>query len=166
VPAVAREVGLTPSAVYAYFPSKQALFEAALDADAASLVGEALPDLLVGEFDGDFAGVFSRLLAALPGHPLARRVLAGVEETGVERLVHLPSEKRLLAGIDTAIRRGQAEGRVRTDIDPATIAAGLEAIVVALLASMLQIGPAIADAATTFGVIAVLEAAVLPPAET
>jgi AcrR family transcriptional regulator len=161
VPAIAREVGLTPSAVYAYFPTKQALFEASVDADAAGLIAEALPDVLGGSFDHDFGRVFSRLLRALPAHPLAKRVLAGEEGTGAERLKTLPSEVRLHAGITTAIRRGQADGTVRSDVDADAIALGLEAIVVSLLISILQTGGQ-ADAATSRGVLAVLDAAIRP----
>jgi AcrR family transcriptional regulator len=161
VATIAREVGLTPSAVYAYFPSKQALFEAAVDADAAGLLAEALPDLLAGSFDGDFARLFTRLLRALPHHPLARRVLAGEEGTGAERLTQLPSEARLHAGITEALRRGQADGSVRADIDVESHAVGLEAIVIALLISILQTGGA-TDPASSAGVLAVLRAAITP----
>ena len=38
---IARAAGLTQAAAYAYFPSKEALFDAAVDADAAPLVEEA-----------------------------------------------------------------------------------------------------------------------------
>lgn len=161
VPAIAREVGLTPSAVYAYFASKQELFDAAVDADAAGLIADALPDVLGGSFDHNFGRVFQRLLKALPDHPLARRVLSGEEDTGAERLQMLPSEVRLHAGITETLRRGQADGSVRTDIDPPTMAVGLEAIVVSLLISILQTGGEV-DLPTSRGVLAVLDAAIRP----
>jgi AcrR family transcriptional regulator len=161
VATIAREVGITPSGVYAYFPTKQALFEAAVDADAAGLLGDALPELLGGTFDGNFGRVFSRLLRALPDHPLARRVLAGEEDTGAERLQQLPAEDRLLAGITAALQKGQAEGTVRSDVDPSTFAAGFEAIVIALLIAILQTGGDVDPAAST-GVLAVLDAAIRP----
>lgn len=163
IPAIAREVGLTPSAVYAYFPSKQALFDAAMDADAAGLIGEALPDVLSGSFDGDFARVFRRLLRGLKDHPLAYRVLSGAEGSGAERLTVLPSEIRLHAGIATALRRGQRDGTVRADIDPDVVAIGLESVVTALLISILQVGGQ-SDPVTSEGVIAVLDAAIRAPA--
>ena len=161
VPAIARSVGITAGAVYAYFPSKQALFEAAVDADVAGLILDALPDVLEGAFDGDFAEVFRRLLRALPAHPLARRLLSGEESGLAERLVLLPSEVRLQKGISMALRRGQAGGTVRTDIDVDEMAAGLEAVVVALLISMLQAGAAI-DAPTSRAVLSVLDASIRP----
>ncbi len=161
VSSIAREAGLTSSAVYVYFPSKQSLFEAAVDADTAALLADALPELLNGSFDGNFARVFGSLLRALPAHPLARRVLAGEEGTGTERLTQLPAELRLHTGLTQALRRGQAEGTVRRDIDPGMFATGLEAIVVALLIAILQTGGE-ADHGTSDGVVAVLDAALRP----
>lgn len=161
VSSIARQAGLTPSAVYVYFPSKQALFDAAVDADAAGLITDALPELLAGTFDGNFAGVFARLLSALPSHPLARRVLAGEEGTGAERLARLPSELRLHHGLTAALLKGQSEGTVRSDIDPELCATGLEAIVVALLIAILQTGGD-SDPSTSAGVLAVLNAALRP----
>ena len=117
VPAIAREVGVSSSAVYAYFSSKTELFEEAVDADVARLISDALPELLVGRFDGDFSRVFARLLGSLEAHPLARRVLEGDEASGAERLALLPAELTLQAGIAEALRNGQADGTVRTDIE-------------------------------------------------
>lgn len=164
VPAIARELGLSPSAVYAYFPTKQALFEAAIDEDAAGLIREALPELLAGSFDRDFTRVFRRLLRLLPTHPLARRILSGEEGCGVERLALLPSEIRLHAGLTEALRAGQMDGTIRSDIDPEVVAMGLETIVVALLVSILQTGGAAPDPAMESGVLAVLDASLRPPA--
>jgi AcrR family transcriptional regulator len=161
VPAVAREVGLSASAVYAYFPTKLRLFEAAVDADVAGLVAEALPDVLEGRFDRDFAGVFARLLAALDHHPLARRILAGVEGSGAERLAMLPTEVQLRVGLATAIRRGQADGTVRADVEPDELASGLEAVVIALLIAILQTGGR-PDPGYSTGVLTVLDAAMRP----
>jgi len=161
VPAVAREVGLSASAVYAYFPTKLRLFEAAVDADVAGLVAEALPDVLEGSFDRDFAGVFARLLAALDHHPLARRILAGEEGSGAERLAMLPTEVQLRVGLATAIRRGQADGTVRADVDPDDLASGLEAVVIALLIAILQTGGR-PDPGYSAGVLTVLDAAMRP----
>lgn len=64
VPVIARSVGITPSAVYAYFPSKQALFEAAVDADVACLVEDAFPEIdrAEGEIDLDLHLLFKRLV--------------------------------------------------------------------------------------------------------
>jgi TetR/AcrR family transcriptional regulator len=162
VSSIARQAGLTPSAVYVYFQSKQALFEAAVDADAAGLIADAVPEILAGAFDGNFGRVFARLLSSLPAHPLARRVLAGEEGTGAERLIQLPAELRLHEGLTAALRRGQREGTVRRDIEPELCAIGLESIVVALLIAILQTGGD-SDPRASEGVLAVLKAAIYAP---
>lgn len=162
VSSIARQAGLTPSAVYVYFPSKQSLFEAAVDVDAAGLIADALPELLEGDFDGNFGRVFARLLAHLPAHPLARRVLSGYEGTGAERLTQLPAELRLHEGLTAALQLGQRKGTVRSDIDPELCAIGLESIVVALLIAILQTGGE-SDSRTSAGVLAVLDAAIHVP---
>lgn len=161
VPAIAREVGVSPSAVYAYFDTKAQLFEAAVDADVAGLLADALPDVLAGTFDRDFVSVFQRLIGNLGRHPLARRILEGHEGTGVERLVVLPAEAQLQRGLAEALRAGQASGQVRSDIDPEVMAAGLEAVVIALLIATLQTG-GLVDSSHARGTIAVLDAALRP----
>lgn len=161
VPAIARAVGVSTSAVYAYFASKDDLFAAAIDADVADLIAEALPEVVDGRFDGDFAGVLTRLFAALDAHPLSRRVLEGSEAGAMEHLTVLPAELRLQEGIADALRAGQRSGVVRDDIDPATHAAGLLGVVVALLVSLVQTDGQV-DSQYAKGAIAVLEAAIRP----
>lgn len=160
VPSIARAVEVSPSAIYSYFPSKSELYEAAVDADVSGLIADALPEVLEGRFEPDFARVFRRLTAALGRHPLARRVLEG-NDAGAELLAVLPAEIELRRSIAHAIRSGQDDGTVRGDIEPDVMAAGLEAVVIALLMALLQTGgPADADQAR--GVVAVLEAALRP----
>jgi AcrR family transcriptional regulator len=161
VPAIARAVGVSTSAVYAYFASKDDLFAAAIDADVADLIAEALPEVVDGRFDGDFAGVLTRLFVALDAHPLSRRVLEGSEAGAMEHLTVLPAELRLQEGIADALRAGQRSGVVRDDIDPATHAAGLLGVVVALLVSLVQTDGQV-DSQYAKGAIAVLEAAIRP----
>ena len=162
VATIARAAGITPSAAYVYFPSKQALYEAAVDADTAGLLADALPELMAGHFDGNFGRVLGRLLRSLPAHPLAHRILSGLEGAGPERLKVLPAEMRLHAGLTRALRQGQADGTVRDDIDPEIFAAGIEAIVIALIIAVLQTGGEVQPAESA-GVLAVLDAALRPP---
>ena len=161
VPAIARAVDVSPSTVYSYFPSKSDLFIESVDEDVAGLIADALPEIADGGFDGDFASVFTKLLDALDEHPLARRVLEGNEAEAAPRLKVLPAELQLRKGIATALQNGQANGTVRADIDPMTHAAGLEAVVIALLMSLVQTNGEI-DSQYAIGAIAVLEAAIRP----
>jgi AcrR family transcriptional regulator len=153
---VARDVGISPAAVYAYFAGKDALFAAAVDADAAGLIDLALSEVMGQHFRLDWAGLLGRLLGALPDHPLARRVLAGLEPETIGRLVEIPALNELRRGLGALLAEGQRVGDVRPDIDPVTVADGLVTMVLALLIATLQTGgpPERAD-----GVMAVLDAA-------
>lgn len=161
VPAIARAVGVSSSAVYAYFASKEELFAAAVDADVAGLVADALPDVTEGHFDGDFEAVLRNLFVALGDHPLARRVLEGSEAGAMERLTVLPAEVHIQEGIAAALAAGQRQGTVRGDIDPVVHAAGLLAVIVSLLISMVQTDGRV-DSQYALGALAVLDAAIRP----
>jgi AcrR family transcriptional regulator len=159
---VARDVGVTPAAVYAYFPGKEALFAAAVDADADALVEVALQAVERGRFTGDWAALIQLLLDALPDHPLARRVLSGLEPESTERLLDIPALARLRIQLAELIAGDQRPGAVRPDIDPTSHADGLVTIVLALLIGILQTGgQPHPDRAP--GVIAVLDAALRSP---
>jgi AcrR family transcriptional regulator len=158
---VARDVGVTPAAVYAYFPGKEALFAAAVDTDADALVEVALEAVKHGRFTGDWAALIQVLLDALPDHPLAGRVLSGLEPESTERLLDIPALARLRTQLAEVIADEQRAGPVRRDVDPSSHADGLVTIVLALLIGILQTGgQPHPDRAP--GVISVLEAALRP----
>jgi AcrR family transcriptional regulator len=163
VAAVARDVGVTPTAVYAYFPSKEGLFEAAVDADAAALILESLEELepAGGALDEAWPQLVGTLLAGLEHHPLARRVLAGEEREALPRLLQLPALADLRAVLAAILATDQEKGLVRADLEPAVLALGLETIVLSLLMSVLVVGDI--DADRQAGVIAVMGAALARP---
>src|SRR5438874_12738607 len=74
---IARDARLSGTAVYAYFPNKEALFIAAVDEDAAAVIEEGLTSLTA---DLDVhrwrQTLIFTLVAAVGRHALARRVLA------------------------------------------------------------------------------------------
>jgi AcrR family transcriptional regulator len=160
---IARMVGISPAAIYAYFPGKDALFSAAVDADAAGLIERAVPELAEGRPVTDWSRLISVLLDGLPHHPLARRVLAGLEPEQTERLVGIPALVNLRDGIARLVVAGQVTGEFRSDIDAHLVADGLGTIIVALLIAILQTGGE-PDQARVDGVIAVLDAALKLPA--
>jgi AcrR family transcriptional regulator len=159
---VARDVGLTPAAVYAYFGGKEELFTAAVDADAAALIEGALSPVLSGTFDLEWAGLIGALLQRLPRHPLARRLLSGLEPEHTVRMLEIPALAELRKGIAERLRAGQASGEVRRDIDPVRAASGLESVVMAILIAVMQTGvPAEGERAA--GIIELLQAALREP---
>jgi AcrR family transcriptional regulator len=161
---IARDVRLSGTATYAYFPNKEALFVAAVDEDAAAVIQEGLSSVLDGgDLDRDWQEtLIFTLLAAVGRHPLARRILAGLEPEFTVRLVSIPALEQLRKASRERIRAQQLAGNVRADIDAEPIANGLVTIVLSLLMSLVQTGT---DLATLLGrdVRAVIDAALSPP---
>jgi AcrR family transcriptional regulator len=163
---IARDAGVGGTVAYAYFPNKEALFLAAIDEDAAAVIQEGLFSV-VGQREPhpqieDWRQVLVYTLAgAVEGHPLARRVLAGLEPEVTERVLEIPALAELRKACIERIRTEQAAGTVRPDIDPVAIGNGVVSIVLSLLMSVVQVG---AGAAVAYGndVAAVFEAALTP----
>src|SRR3989454_12193409 len=89
---IARESRLSGTAAYAYFPNKEALFVAAVDEDAAAVIQEDLASVIDEKDIDDWREtlIFS-LVSAVAQHPLARRVLAGLEPEFTVRLLAIPA---------------------------------------------------------------------------
>jgi AcrR family transcriptional regulator len=160
---IARDARLSGTAAYVYFPNKEALFVAAVDEDAAAVVDVGLASLTDAIDLGHWQEtLIFTLLAALDRHPLARRVLTGLEPEFTVRLITIPALEQLRKECGERIAAQQLAGQVRADIDPRQVANGLVTIVLSLLMSLLQTGT---DPATLLGadVAAVVEAALRPP---
>lgn len=160
---IARAAGLTQAAAYAYFPSKEALFDAAVDADAGALVAEAEAEAAgtpIGQLVPLLVVCF---LGGLDRHPLTRRVVGGLEPDALQRLVNLPALGRLTGDIADAVRSAQSQGEVRADLDAELFANGAEAIVVSLVMSVTQVG-ASTESRRQMGVLSIFDAVLRPPA--
>src|SRR3954452_7939296 len=84
---IARDAGVGGTVAYAYFPSKEALFLAALDEDAAAVISEGLSTILVHADVTDWRqSLIFTLVGAVDHHPLARRLLAGLEPDVTDRV--------------------------------------------------------------------------------
>ena len=143
---IARDAGVGGTLVYAYFSSKEALFLAALDDDAAALIGEGLSHLdEVVDVSEWRMSLFFTLVAAVEQHPLAKRVLGGLEPGVTDRVHEIPSLAELQKALADRLRSDQIAGTVRDDIAPDRIATGVVAIVLSLLMSVVQLGPQVAD---------------------
>jgi len=160
---IARDAGVGGTVAYAYFPNKEALFLAALDEDAAAIMQEGLTTVLDEPHSDDWRQtlVFT-LVAAVQGHPLARRVLAGLEPDVTDRVLEIPALADLRKACIERIRGEQMAGTVRADIDPVAIGNGVISIMLSLLMSVVQVG---SGAALSYGpdVAAVFAAALDPP---
>jgi AcrR family transcriptional regulator len=161
VAAVAEEAGVTPAAVYAYFPGKEGLFEAAVDADAAALISEASAGIDERELVSGELQLLPALMAGLERHRLARRVLAGQEPEVIDRLLAIPALLDLRQRLTDALVAGQEVGAVRPDVDPKEVAIGLETLTLALLMAWLAV-PDIGEERQR-GVEAIYRATLQPP---
>ena len=157
---IARDADVGSTLTYAYFPNKEALFVAALDEDSAGVIAEGVSATLEGDGTARWSeSLMVTLLAAVEHHPLARRVLSGLEPQITERIVEIPALTQLRKALAERLRADQLAGNIRTDIDPDSIASGAVAITLSLLMSMLQLGT---KGAEVYGndVLAVFEAAI------
>ena len=166
---IARDAGVGGTAAYAYFPNKEALFLAALDDDAAAVIDEGVNQVLDDKPVGTEPGaddwgqtLFFTLLGAVEHHPLARRILSGLEPGVTDRVVEIPALSELRKACAERLRAEQLAGTVRLDIDPTAIANGIVAIISSLLMSVVQLGGKSA-AIYAKDVAAVLDAALDPP---
>jgi AcrR family transcriptional regulator len=157
---IARDAAVGGTVAYAYFPNKEALFLAAVDEDAAGVIREGASSFIEEVEPTDWRETLILLLLdAVERHPLAKRLLAGLEPEVTARVLETPALADLRKACAQRLRTEQLNGTVRPEIDPVRIANGLVSIVLALLMSVVQVG---GDTARTYGadVAAVLEAAV------
>ena len=160
---IAREAGLTPAAAYAYFAGKEGLFQAAVDADAGALIEAARSVAAKRASAREQLFLFvAELRERVDDHPLARRVLSGLEPEVAGRLLTIPSLVALTAALADDLAEAQAASEIRADVDPAEVAVGLETIVLALLMAELQTGLTV-EPERQAGVLAVMDAALRPP---
>ena len=158
---IAREVGVTQTAVYAYFPSKEALFDAAVDHDAAEVIARAGAQASGFPANQIVPVVLLGLLAELDAHPLAQRVVSGREPDALARLVDLPALGTLRAFIASEVAAAQRRGEVRADIDPEAFADGAETLLLSLVISVSQVGSSTVTR-RQLGVIGIFDAALRP----
>ena len=155
---IARDAAVGGTVAYAYFADKEALFLAAIDEDAAGVIHEGLSTA----FDNPDVNWQQTLLFTLVGaverHPLARRLLAGLEPEVTDRVLEIPVLAELRKACAERLRAEQIAGTVRPDIDPVAIGNGIVSIMLSLLMSVVQVGT---TAALAYGpdVAAVFEAA-------
>ncbi len=140
---IAADAGVSATAIYRYFPDKEALFEAAVDADAEALVSIARAKLStdVGPSLIVLLDLLSEGIAdAVVDHPLVGRVLAGDRTMPSRRVLQLPSLVGLRAEIATLIEMLQQQGLVRASLRPASTAMALETVVLSHITELAASG--------------------------
>jgi AcrR family transcriptional regulator len=139
---IARDAGVGGTVAYAYFPNKEALFLAAVDEDAAAVIEASLADLVDAPYLSDWpAQALGAALESLEHHPLAHRLLAGLEPEFMNRVIDVPAIIETRKMLADRLRADQVAGRVRPDLAPSSTANGIVSIMLSLLVSMVQLGP-------------------------
>ncbi len=111
---VCRDAGLSTTASYPYFANKEALFVEAVDEDVAGLIDDAVSLVVIDQDPEQWGRVIMRALVAHVGaHPLAGRILRGLEPEFTMRLLHIPALQELRKTVAELIRAQQMEGGVR-----------------------------------------------------
>lgn len=136
---IARDAGVGGTVAYAYFPSKEALFLAAVDEDAAAVIEEGRVTVDIRTEDWQLT-LIPTLVAAVDRHPLARRLLAGYEPEVIDRVLEVPALAGLRKAVAERITEEQLAGTMRPDLDAAAVANGLVAITLSLLMAIVQVG--------------------------
>ncbi|HVA08017.1 MAG TPA: TetR/AcrR family transcriptional regulator [Acidimicrobiales bacterium] len=138
---IARDASVGGSVAYAYFPSKEALFFAAVDEDAAGVIEEGLSSVIG---DPDISSwqqtLIFTLVQAVERHPLARRLLAGLEPEVTVRVLDIPALNEVRKACAERIRAEQLAGTVRPDLNPDGIGNGIVALMLSMLMSVVQLG--------------------------
>jgi len=134
VAAVARRIGVTPSAVFAHFRSKEELYDAAVAAD----LGAAFRAALVGaDRTATVTDVVTSVLVSLPAafadHPLAARALRDPRPGSTPALVASAEVRHLVDQLRSDLRRDVTRSLVYVDDEDRAVA-GIESLV--LLASL------------------------------
>src|SRR5215210_163240 len=93
---IARDAGVGGTVAYAYFADKEALFLAAIDEDAAAVIHEGLSSIFEDAGRPDWRQtLFFTLVGAVERHPLAQRLLAGLEPEVTARVLEIPALNEL-----------------------------------------------------------------------
>ena len=124
--AVARCCGLTPSAIYRHFPSKDAMLDAVLDRMRERLHGAIAAARAESDDPVDaLHGLLTRHMALLR----ANRALPRIVLSDDYHIGHPDRRRRLLGvfsgyldGVADIIRGGQASGRIRSDVNARSLA--------------------------------------------
>lgn len=137
---IARQSGLGSTTTYVHYPTKEALFLAAVEDDLGSLFAKVIEVVDRADPAAGPASLIGVLLQELEAHPLAHRLVAGLEPDMTDRMLDAEAVSALEAAVTERVAEGQRVGVIRADIDPAVLADGLISVVLALAMAAVQVG--------------------------
>jgi AcrR family transcriptional regulator len=139
IPEIARRVGISHSAIYQHFGSKEALYLAAVDADLTSMFEQAYEDVdhrrPLPKRAGDLV---TALAASSDDHPLACRILKNPTPDVIPRLDDLEALLLIRDYLLADFVEQQRQGEVRGDLEPERTVDGVMAIALSLLSLYVQ----------------------------
>lgn len=156
---VARDCGLTPAAAYAYFDSKQALFDAALDAEVDEWLGAAAAG---ATGDRPMAAWFAALRLGLDAHPMLARVLRSGDGDQLRRVLDSTPMDRLRNLIEAGLAARQESGATTGEFPARELADGTQMIIFALLTFSVRTGLA-GEPHRVAGIVSLFQAALGRP---
>lgn len=143
---ISRDAGVGGTTAFVHFDNKETLFFAAVDDDLGSLFDELGIELAALGPQGTVPDrLLPTVLAIIERHPLARRLLAGLEPDVTERVLETESFAVLRRAVAELLAEGQREGSIRPDLSPEHLADGLVAVVVAIAMASVQLGPTVPE---------------------
>lgn len=152
---VSRDAGLGSTTAFVHFANKEALFLAAIDEDLAAMFREFTVRLIHLAESDHLERLLATVLEIIERHPLARRLLGGLEPDFTARVLDSASFDELRATVVPIVEEGQRRGAVRPDLPAGDLADGLMGFVLATAMASVQIGPAV-DRAFGTGIETVL----------
>lgn len=155
---ISRDAGVGDTTAYVHYPNKEALFFAAVDDDLTALFEELGIGLAGG---GGPAELLSTVLGTIDGHPLAQRLLAGLEPDFTSRVLETEAFGDLRTGVADVLTELQSAGTVRSDVAAVDLADGVVATVVATAMAAVQIGDTVVDTFSD-GLAAMFEVVLTP----
>ena len=140
VTSIARQAQLGSTTTYVHYPTKEALFLAAVEEDLASLFATVVEVIDGSDPSAGPTALIGILLAELDDHPLARRLMAGLEPEMTDQILAAEAVSALGAAVTERVAEGQHLGVIRADIAPDVLADGLISVVIALTMVAVQLG--------------------------
>ena len=142
---IARDVGITPAAAFAHFPSKELLLDAAFDRDALAFVLRVTEDLAEIDVVDRWPAIVDLLWTVVGDYRLVDHVISGTESESAARMIDTPAIRLGIAALADRIRDAQDRGAARDDVDAAVMAEGLVDIAITMLVARAQSGIAVTD---------------------
>ena len=131
VASIAREAGTSQPNVYTYFGSKTDLYVTAVHA----VVADMMADVVVAAHRSSPPDVISAVLLALfrgtGRSDLVTRAFQQATDVRLKELIVDPIYEQIRDVLEGRLAAGQRSGALRADLDPATTAAGVAALVMA-----------------------------------